>query len=241
MYTRVPLGNIVGIQKGAYILSPLQEAGKDRSQNYGFTVSYRPLDQVMTRVTSYSMNNMPVVQEDPLSMTAAVESMTISHQSPPTSPRRAHHHRTTSATSAGSNNSKKQQQNSQRRSLSKLLSNVPSAHGDEVVFVAFKCLPMDYAKERDPTSSSAETFGRSMDGGGSTGYVGRKGMTCQDKVEEMCALLVSACVDAGGGYVEGGLKFLTEKDIVSLSEAQRSTPVFAKAEYAIKRLLWLGN
>src|ERR1700733_3317563 len=48
---------------GAYILSPLQDAGRDVSQNYGFIVSYRPLNQVTTRVTSYSVNNMAPVPE----------------------------------------------------------------------------------------------------------------------------------------------------------------------------------
>jgi hypothetical protein len=40
--TRIPLRNITSIQKGAYILSPLQEAGRDpeevRLQSSGFWV-----------------------------------------------------------------------------------------------------------------------------------------------------------------------------------------------------------
>ncbi|KAF8319283.1 hypothetical protein DL93DRAFT_2164502 [Clavulina sp. PMI_390] len=56
--TRVPNINIVSIQKGAYILSPLQDAGRDVSQNYGFMVGYRSLDKVVTRVTSYSIHNL---------------------------------------------------------------------------------------------------------------------------------------------------------------------------------------
>ncbi|KAJ3504609.1 hypothetical protein NMY22_g17862 [Coprinellus aureogranulatus] len=36
LYIRVPLGDIIGITKGAYILSPLEESSRDPEQNYGF-------------------------------------------------------------------------------------------------------------------------------------------------------------------------------------------------------------
>ncbi|TFK54747.1 hypothetical protein OE88DRAFT_1777920 [Heliocybe sulcata] len=58
MYTRVPLGDITKISKGAYILSPLEESSKDPLQNAGFIVTWLNTNQD-TRVTSYSVRNSP--------------------------------------------------------------------------------------------------------------------------------------------------------------------------------------
>lgn len=74
MYTRVPLGDILGIQKGrytrqsyetyaektyllgAYILSALQEASRTVADNYGFVINFRPRHNA-SRVTSYALRN----------------------------------------------------------------------------------------------------------------------------------------------------------------------------------------
>ncbi|RXW13347.1 hypothetical protein EST38_g12505 [Candolleomyces aberdarensis] len=53
LYTRVPLGDIIGIAKGAYILSPLEEASRDPEQNHGFVITWLTTRQE-SRVTSYS-------------------------------------------------------------------------------------------------------------------------------------------------------------------------------------------
>ncbi|KAF8809044.1 hypothetical protein BYT27DRAFT_7163377 [Phlegmacium glaucopus] len=56
LYTRVPLGDIVGIRKGAYILSPLEESSCDPEQNAGFVLTWLTSNQE-SRVTSYSVRN----------------------------------------------------------------------------------------------------------------------------------------------------------------------------------------
>ncbi|KAF5389930.1 hypothetical protein D9757_003649 [Collybiopsis confluens] len=56
LYTRVPLGDVVQIRKGPYILSPLEEASRDPVQNAGFTIAWLNSNQT-TRVTSYSIRN----------------------------------------------------------------------------------------------------------------------------------------------------------------------------------------
>jgi hypothetical protein len=56
MSTRVPLGDITGIQKGAYILSTLNNQTKDPVTNYGLSISFLVARQD-TRVTSYSVRN----------------------------------------------------------------------------------------------------------------------------------------------------------------------------------------
>ncbi|KAG8835535.1 hypothetical protein FRC17_002764 [Serendipita sp. 399] len=56
MSTRVPLGDIVGLQKGAYILSTLNSQTRDPAMNYGLVISFLAARQD-TRVTSYSLRN----------------------------------------------------------------------------------------------------------------------------------------------------------------------------------------
>lgn len=63
-YTRVPLGSITKIEKGEqcvyelttgpYILSPLQEAGRDPVENAGFVIHF---SRHQSRYSSYSMSN----------------------------------------------------------------------------------------------------------------------------------------------------------------------------------------
>lgn len=45
---------------GAYILSPLEEASRDPTQNAGFSVTWLNTDLVSSRTTSYSYRNNPV-------------------------------------------------------------------------------------------------------------------------------------------------------------------------------------
>lgn len=81
--------------------------------------------------------------------------------------------------------------------------------------------------------------------------------TCREAVDLVVERIQSACDDVGGG--QGA--FITEEDVVryvvwrldtqgadsiffkqkSLAEAQRITSVYAKMEYGVKRLLWLGG
>ncbi|KAJ1309598.1 hypothetical protein OPQ81_006371 [Rhizoctonia solani] len=59
---RVPLGDVVGIKQGAYILSTLHEASKDSAENYGFSITYRITHQDI-RLTTYSMRNRPALPQ----------------------------------------------------------------------------------------------------------------------------------------------------------------------------------
>ncbi|KAG8719790.1 hypothetical protein FRC09_010619, partial [Ceratobasidium sp. 395] len=63
---RVPLGDIVSIKQGAYILSTLHEASRDPIENYGFSITYRPTRQDI-RLTTYSMRNKPTPTSPTLS------------------------------------------------------------------------------------------------------------------------------------------------------------------------------
>lgn len=82
--------------------------------------------------------------------------------------------------------------------------------------------------------------------------------TCREAVDLVVERIWRACDDVGGG--QGA--FVTEEDVVrcvigwiwrvwmgadlhfsfsSVAEAQRITSMYAKMEYGVKRLLWLGG
>ncbi|KDQ60929.1 hypothetical protein JAAARDRAFT_124474 [Jaapia argillacea MUCL 33604] len=130
MYTRIRLRDITGITKGAYILSPLEEASRDPLQNAGFSISWLNSHQD-TRVTSYSVRN------------------SVDLTSPPPSPGLP----STSRRPSGVIPSPSWKGSR----LSRMLSNVAveAASGD-TTFVAFKALYIDPARTRRGSGSFAE-------------------------------------------------------------------------------------
>ncbi|KAI0636699.1 SacI homology domain-containing protein [Trametes polyzona] len=198
MYTRVPLGDIVGITKGAYILSPLEEASRDPLQNAGFIVSWRNSQDQDTRVTSYSIRNSLDLTTPPTSPSSA----TFSRQSM-TAPRKS------------------------TLPLSRILSNAAApVAGQETVFAAFKALPVDPARARRETGSFIQATDELANA-----------KNCKEAVDMIVDAIRQACKDIGNDHRE----FVTQADVVSLAEAQRMTSVYAKMEYGVKRLLWLGS
>ncbi|KAH8106812.1 SacI homology domain-containing protein [Cristinia sonorae] len=132
MYTRVPLGDIVTISKGAYILSPLEEGSRDPNQNAGFVVTWRNTNQD-TRVTSYSIRNS--LETPPPSPGGG----------PPASPRTITSPRLSRAPSK------------KGTALSRILSNAATPIlNDDVTFAAFKSLPIDPARSRRENGSFVE-------------------------------------------------------------------------------------
>jgi len=192
MYTRVPLGDITGIRKGAYILSALQETSRAVTDNYGFMVHFRPR-QTATRITSYALRNQPTTY-----LSAATESP-----------------------GDGSGSVVKPQSSK----TSSILSNVLSATfmgPNENLFVAFKAIPEEVERT-----------------GGTEEFVAASGLreTCEQAVGKIIDAIRTAFIAKGHN---DGECFVTEEDIVSLSEAQRLASVYSKFEYGVKRLLWLG-
>ncbi|EMD38456.1 hypothetical protein CERSUDRAFT_113620 [Gelatoporia subvermispora B] len=197
IYTRVPLGDIVGIIKGAYILSPLEEASRDPVQNHGFVVTWRISPEQDTRVSSYSIKNS-------VDMTTPTSS-----------------HDTTGSTSKTKKSSRRSM------TLSRILSDVAApVVGHDTAFAAFKALPIDPARTRRESGSFIEP---------AVEVEGAK--SCKDAVDMIVDAVRQACEDFGGGSED----FITEADIVSVADAQRMTSLYAKMEYGIKRLLWLGG
>ncbi|PFH51748.1 hypothetical protein AMATHDRAFT_74778 [Amanita thiersii Skay4041] len=169
LYTRVPLGDIISISKGAYILSPLEETSRDPEENAGFVVTWLTSRQE-SRMTSYCLRN-------------SVDDI--------------------------------------ERSMSTL------RNGDRT-FAAFKVLPVDPAWIRRSSSTGDGGYAEASDELASAS-------TCREAVELIVGSIDQACREVGWS---GGI---LKEDVVSLGEAERMTSVYAKMEYGVKRLLWLGG
>ncbi|GJE90764.1 SacI homology domain-containing protein [Phanerochaete sordida] len=107
--------------------------------------------------------------------------------------------------------------------LSKAAAPVLSA---DTSFAAFKALPIDPARSRRENGSFFEPADEL------TGVA-----NCKEAVDVMVDTVARACAEAGSAKGE----LITQEDVVSLAEAQRNTSVYAKMEYGVKRLLWLGG
>jgi len=183
-------------------------------------------------VTSYSVGNV-IPGVDPLSSPGTMETVSLSPQPSPLSspslslsplPSGPSLPQSSPSSSSRGRDHKRARSGGSRQQIS-----TAAAGPDHISFAAFKSLPVDYTKER--AGSEAVGYGALP-----SGFV-RRGKTCQENIGEMCEVLLSACAQAG---LDPG-NLIVERDIVSVAEAERTTPVFAKAEYAIKRLLWLGS
>ncbi|KAI0273575.1 SacI homology domain-containing protein [Gloeopeniophorella convolvens] len=262
--TRIPLRDIVGITKGAYIVSPLEEASRDPVQNAGFTIEWRNARQ-MTRVTSYSVRNSIEIPSSPIGSASPTRPSKFTGR-PSTSPPARPSVLAARPSAPASTPTKKppapvtpssSPPTAKRRPpplartptasrLSRLLSNTappplpPPTPGSPdspdtpgTSFAAFKALPIE------PARSSGELAPNELAGAA----------TCREAVERMVSAIARACAEAGGTgaarrrSVEAGAEaqLVRSEDIVSLAEARKMTSVYAKMEYGVKRLLWLGG
>ncbi|PVG02589.1 hypothetical protein CPB86DRAFT_861460 [Serendipita vermifera] len=177
--TRVPLGDIVGVQKGPYILSTLNSQTQDTRMNYGVVISFLAARQD-TRVTSYSLRNRYTPQDTKVDPTWQTTPGVVS-------------------------------------SLSQILSGTHTS--SKVVSVAFKALPVDTTHKTQNMESPGVAS------------------TPREMVDKMVNVLIKLCDEFG--VVDD--QFVREQDIVSIAEAQRSTTLYARFEYNLKRMLWLGS
>lgn len=136
-----------------------------------------------------------------------------------------------------------------------------SSSSSSTSFAAFKMLSIDPARAVR-RSSSSYGGGNTSSGKGTGEYeydysygtqsseevVGAA--NCQEAVDMVVDVIRRACVDVGGvagsgsglgggGYL--GQEFVVDEDVVGLADAQKMTSMFAKMEYGVKRLLWLGG
>lgn len=129
--------------------------------------------------------------------------------------------------------------------------------GTETSFAAFKALPIDPTRTR-----RASSFGGTEAYVDSTEELSGAG-SCREAVDLMVDSIRRACEEMGndGRSGEGVAGLVAEEDVVGcvtllyvskkmtvidadlirLAEAQRMTSMYAKMEYGVKRLLWLGG
>lgn len=190
--TRIPLRNVVSIKKGAYILNPIQEAGRDREENAGFQIFFKP-SEGGTRLTSYAVLN--TTPASPLPEAKKNRNRAASNSGYDTRPEGT----------AG------------------------------LDYFAFKALPKEFVTSGSPQMDDEE------DADNDRG----KDESCREVVDRIVQRIKDECYRAAGsvgGYVGGHARsenFVVEADVVSLAEAQKSTSLVTRADYAIKRLLWL--
>ncbi|KAG1877755.1 SacI homology domain-containing protein [Suillus subalutaceus] len=192
MYICIPLGAIARLEKGAYIISPLEEASRDPVQNVGFSVYWHSSDKISMRMTSYSIRNCP---EDAPTRPPPAVSVSSSSQFKPMLPRR---------------------EPMKTANLSGIMSKVSenAAGATKFCFAAFKALPVDPARVR--SGSSIGYAEPADDLAGAT--------TCKQVVDMMVDGIKRACEDAGNSPA-----------------SQKMTSIYAKMEYGVKRLIWLGG
>lgn len=216
-------------------------------------VFYRPLNQVVTRVTSYSVNNMAPVPEnaegsgvgDPLMSPAASRpsrvnaASAISIRDAPSLhsvtrlPSHAHRRSLSGASAASGGKSSTKSRRPPRRSLSVLLMSATptTAGGDEVVYVALKALPVDHTLQERENAGSSFTQPRHSDFERVDRTVGK---TCKEVVDDVCAQLVEACDNVG---LEGD-HLLIEKDVVRWECCVYLMRIFPMLISSIRRSAW---
>ncbi|CAK5264927.1 unnamed protein product [Mycena citricolor] len=210
MYTRIPLGDITQISKGAYILSPLEEASCDPDQNSGFVVSWTTLNET-TRVSSYSIRNtLQALSRSDSTFKSKSLAAAASISRIPSSLGRATGPASSSMTAR------------------MMGPTVPMTNS----FAAFKTLPIDPTRSRRDSSISSLGGSAYLDSIDELGNAS----CCREAADLMVDGIRRACEDIGNDA-----DLVVDQDVVSLSEAQRMTSMYAKMEYGVKRLLWLGG
>ena len=63
-FVRIPLANVIELQRGAYILSTLSSFARDARENQGFVLRYRTAN-THGRARVYSVNNLAAVPDEP--------------------------------------------------------------------------------------------------------------------------------------------------------------------------------
>lgn len=235
-YTRIPLKSIVGIEKGAYILSALQEAGRDTSENAGFIIRFSAADEDR-RYSTYSMGN----REQPASI--------------PEPPRLSFPKTRSRATSTAS---RKSLTLTPKSIFSPLTSgstpttpDTPSTpipivehaevNPDAVEFFAFKALPREFVARRNGVRADVRSLssGSDSEDEDEEDVALESNETCRATVDRIARRISEQCVRAGGGEGGNAADLVVERDIVSVQDAVNATSLLARMDYAVKRFLWL--
>lgn len=224
--TLQPLGDIVAIAKGyhwtplifnnkadftsgAYILSPLEEASRDPTQNAGFTIAWLNANQT-TRVTSYSLRNS--LDPAPSPLPSPVQTTFSPRQIPPRTNSSFFRNNSNGAASPSSSPPANRSPSNKRAPiLSRILSNATPEAGSQTTYAAFKALPVDPARVRRGSSTGYAEPADDLTGASS----------CKEAVDIMVDAIRRACEDIGN--IHG--------DIISDGDVVRSVLIAMFSEH----------
>lgn len=207
----IPLGNIDSIQKGAYVLSPLQEAGQDAEENYGFKLFFRGSADD-TRLTSYTLRNERQTATPGQTPTSSPAKTTSTRPGLP------------SSVSSGSLSG----------GLRPLMLNAAKPLEpvrDVISYFAFKGISRDPTLRRRGPSIKRDVASRGV--GDDDGTDDDEARTCKEAIDNIVTRLKLQCSEAGSGWDVGDKRFVVDDDVRSLGEAKRETSWGSRIEYGI--------
>ncbi|GAA6026938.1 hypothetical protein JCM8097_005979 [Rhodosporidiobolus ruineniae] len=238
-YTRIPTGDLLHLQHGAYILSSLEPSTRDPVENYGFVLSYNDAGST-DRAHTYSMRT----ESPKKTRTSAGGGGTGKTEGgSPLKPLRLPFGLSTPRPSPGAGVGKDDDPftSSSAPSSSAEPKNLPTPPPPgETHFFAFKALRRDAVKV--PPSSSGGGGGGSqlLDARGDADDL--EGKTARELVVSIVARIRDEAEKIGAVGEEGkgeGQKFVEEKDVISLAESKAQTSLVDKLERMIYRAVWL--
>lgn len=233
-FTRIPLKSITSIEKGAYILSALQEAGRDATENAGLVIRFSPADE-STRYSTYSIRNRePTPQAQKVSpanipkkekrlrapSNVSLKSLSLSSLAPKSKPPLLSPDEPTTPMTP-------------HTPIPVIEHAEVDPHSSE--FFAFKALPREFiARKGDAASTHSDEDEEDEDD-----VALESSETCRATVDRIARRISEQCVRAGAGGGKNPNDLVSEKDVVSLADAESATSLISRMDYAVKRFLWL--
>ncbi|KAI9814252.1 MAG: hypothetical protein M1827_003418 [Pycnora praestabilis] len=209
-FERVDLRHILGLQYGTYITSTLAAAQMDEKRNVGFIVRYKPGKDDIVRVNTRSLKSTYVKADEGKLMSG--EDLVDATKAPMSDPDAI-------VDTAKEDGGKVGEDNTTTPTMTRVL--------------AFKALPAksslanvegaetNIVSERELVKSICEEIERAV----TAGEAVDKRATTSETIPE----------SKGEG---GGKRMVEEKDIMSLSEAKKSTGLLEQLGYSLKKLVW---
>ncbi|GAA5888214.1 hypothetical protein JCM6882_000324 [Rhodosporidiobolus microsporus] len=228
-YTRIPTGDILSIQHGAYILSSLDASTRDPTENYGFILRYQDAGAT-ERVHTYSMR------------TESPKKSTVRPASTPggtgLKPLRLPFATSLSPSTSSSSLSSAAKPAAADDSAASSSSSSPASGANGVTgethFFAFKALRRDAVKIPSSSGGSQLLDARASDG------ADVEGKTAKDLVQSIVRKLKEEAQKVGAVHDgEGDEAWEVRKDVISLAESKAQTSLVDKLERMVYKAIWL--
>ncbi|GAA5862137.1 hypothetical protein JCM8547_007751 [Rhodosporidiobolus lusitaniae] len=216
-YTRIPTGDILSLQHGAFILSSLDASTRDPVENYGFILTFHDAGAT-EKVHTYSLRT----QDSPKKSRPASGAGTPGGGGSGIKPLKLPFFTANQGAASSSSTT----------SSSAASTGAVEIPG-ETHFFAFKALRRDAVKI--PSSDGSSQF---IDQRASIGDAdGVEGKTARDLVKSIVRKIEEEAEKVGA--VGEGKEFVTEKDVFSLQQSKAETSFVDKLKYEFSKAVWL--